>query len=107
MKTSGFHQLFRARVRAREAVGVASGVVLLVLDGGAHPERAVQPGRVLEPLDVLEDRRAQLRAGGPAARRWVVHESLLGQGREKRLRDRVRLRLRLRLIASVGSELSV
>ena len=42
-----------ARVRVcagvREAAGGAGGVVGLVLDGGAHPERAVQPGRVVEP----------------------------------------------------------
>src|SRR5438309_525646 len=49
-------------------------MVLLELDGGAHPERAVQPGRVVEPLDVLEDCRTQLSAGGPAARRGTGPE---------------------------------
>ena len=49
----------------------------------------MNPGRVVEPLDVLEDRRAQLCAGRPAAHGRVVQQCLLGQGREERLRDGV------------------
>jgi hypothetical protein len=80
-------------------------VVGLVLGRGAHPQRAMKPGRVVEALDVLEDRRAQLGAGGPSSLRGVVEQPLLGQGREERLRDGVRLRLRLRLMALLGCEL--
>jgi hypothetical protein len=80
-----FFERVRVRMCAREAVGVAGGVVGLVLVRGAHPKRAAQPGRAVEPLDVLEDRRAQLSAGRPATRRRVVQQS----GREERLGDRI------------------
>ena len=38
----------RARGRAREAVGIAGGVVGFALGLGERPQRAVQPGRVVE-----------------------------------------------------------
>ena len=79
----------RACAQAREAVGIAGGVVGLVLGRGAHPQRRVQPGRVVEALDVLEDRRAQFGAGRPSCVRGAVQQALLGQRREERLGDGV------------------
>jgi hypothetical protein len=69
------------------AVGVAGGVVGFVLERGAHPQRRVQPGRVVEGFDELEDRRAQLGAGHPSSLRGVVEQQLLGQRGEERLGD--------------------
>src|SRR4051812_4850275 len=63
---------FFARARARRVGRVAGGVVGLELEGGAHPQRRVQPGRVVDAFDELEDRRAKLGAGGPASLRGVV-----------------------------------
>ena len=79
----------RACAGAREAIGVAGGVVGLVLDRGAHPQRAVKPGWVVEAFDVLEDGRAQLGAGRPSSLWGVVQQLLLGQRREERLGDGV------------------
>jgi hypothetical protein len=56
---------------------------------GAHPQRAVKPGRVVEALDELEDRRAQLGAGCPSSLRGAVQQALLGERREERLGDGV------------------
>jgi hypothetical protein len=67
----------------------------------------VQPGRVVEAFDELEDSRAKLGAGGPSSLRGVVQQPLLGQRREECLGDGVRVRLRLRLVAPLGSELFV
>ncbi len=46
---------------------VGGGVMSFVLDGAAVVQSAVAAHRVVEGLDVFEDRRGQLGAGGPGA----------------------------------------
>ena len=46
---------------------VGGGVMSFVLDGAAVVQGAVAAHRVVEGLDVFEDRRGQLGAGGPGA----------------------------------------